>query len=1047
MIKDFSEPSAKYRIKPFWFWNGEITKEIIDYQIEEMSEKGIGGVFICPRQGQSVAYLSKKWFELVDYACEKAKKEGMEAWLYDEYPYPSGMSGGEVLLAHPEAEHKILTHYTFDEEGPVNKQYELPFAKVLYAKAFPVSKDGRIEYDKGIDISDEAGNLQTTQIYQTTGLTKYNRKRFFSAEPHRVFEINLAEGRWKIIVYMEEKLGDFKYFGGFFDPCNKEAVKTFLNTTHEKYYKNVGKNFGNYIKGFFSDEVGLLSPIPWSGEVIDFFEKKNGYSILEHLAAMHDSEYPNAWKIRYDLYRTIHELFVESYHKQVADWCGSKNLYYATEVPSMRMTTQRYSTIVGGDTCHEKLGQSLEWIYDQYIHHYRANAKAVSSLQRQLERDYAMIESFHSVGWSMTLQDAKWMVDRLAASGINLYNFHAFYMTINGITKHDAPPSHFLQNPHWKHYKQLADYVARLSAMVTNTEAIIKVAVLDPVASLWTCISQPFSQFQYSGESQEEKELCDSIRDDWAYICKSLLFEQIDYDHLDTEILAESVIKNGEICIGKGRYSVLIIPPNVCIEHFAVDKIKEFVKQGGKLLSLGRLPDKVIDEDNNPLETWSSFFVDESNDNVKHIEMPDGVRNTNNSEWIGWCRERADLPINIQMSAEAKKNVVSTLRYEADGNYVLFVANQGKEVIDMTLYGNKDNAGKNMIIGKYDIATGEKYDNCMESQIRLLPYESMLLSIAFDKDSCDKYHMSGEEVFKIEIDMNKQLPLTLHGNNIYRLPYWEMSLDRVNWKRVEVKTFVEQCVENNLLTGDNIEFLDSFGVPRKMNIQYPLKAYYRQNFTVDVIPQNIHLLMDKGAVSGNYTMLINGKKVKSANWKKQFVNDHENILLDIGEWINQGVNSIECEIDIEKSENGIRDPLYLYGDFGVYFDENRQARIGAMPTDVTYNSSYIEGIPYYSGEYSLTTTVELNENQILEMDKFKNGVVSLSLGKELYFGFEVIVNGQSLGTRIYAPYIWKCNNKVWKKGKNQVEIKVTNTLSNMMDGTFFDYDKHAVVEI
>ena len=97
-VKEFQTPPASYRIKPFWFWNGEMTKEEIRYQIKEMAEKGLGGMFICARQGMTVPYLSEEWFELVKYACKEAENQGLEAWLYDEYPYPSGMSGGEVLL-------------------------------------------------------------------------------------------------------------------------------------------------------------------------------------------------------------------------------------------------------------------------------------------------------------------------------------------------------------------------------------------------------------------------------------------------------------------------------------------------------------------------------------------------------------------------------------------------------------------------------------------------------------------------------------------------------------------------------------------------------------------------------------------------------------------------------------------------------------------------------------------------------------------------------------------------------------------------------------
>lgn len=49
--EEFQNPPVEYRIKPFWFWNGDITKEEISHQIKEMADKGLGGMFICARQG------------------------------------------------------------------------------------------------------------------------------------------------------------------------------------------------------------------------------------------------------------------------------------------------------------------------------------------------------------------------------------------------------------------------------------------------------------------------------------------------------------------------------------------------------------------------------------------------------------------------------------------------------------------------------------------------------------------------------------------------------------------------------------------------------------------------------------------------------------------------------------------------------------------------------------------------------------------------------------------------------------------------------------
>jgi len=217
-IKEFENPDVSCRVKPFWFWNGDITEAGIEKQIKEMYEKGIGGFYLCARQGQTVPYLSEKWFSLVKYACERAKAYGLEAWLYDEYPYPSGMGGGEVLKRHPEAEHKILCHEQFEVLGGTEISRKFENGEILYAKAFPVNAGGAEIWENGLDLLERFGILQPDEIYQITGLTMYNNKRFFSANPQSVLTTVLPEGNWRVEVYYQKPMGDFKFYGGYFDP-------------------------------------------------------------------------------------------------------------------------------------------------------------------------------------------------------------------------------------------------------------------------------------------------------------------------------------------------------------------------------------------------------------------------------------------------------------------------------------------------------------------------------------------------------------------------------------------------------------------------------------------------------------------------------------------------------------------------------------------------------------------------------------------------------------------------------------------------------------
>ncbi|MDO4327953.1 MAG: glycosyl hydrolase [Lachnospiraceae bacterium] len=1066
---EFKNPPAAYRIKPFWFWNGQITREEIRHQIQEMADKGLGGMFICARQGMTLPYLSKEWFDMTVYACDLAREYGLEAWLYDEYPYPSGMSGGEVLLEHPEAEHTVLHHKSFLAEGETEIEADLGWSRVLLAKAFPVKafagepaetllgpasdavpagegegglpSVGTVDWEHGLDIRDQIGNLQMEKIYQKTGLTRYNNKRFFSYGPRKLLRTVLPAGTWKVEIYTEGVMGDFKYYGGFFDPCNEKAVQTFLATTHERYRKALGEQFGVSVHGMFSDEVGLLSPIPWSRLLPEKFKERKGYDLLSCLPALHNPEIKDACRIRYDLYDTAHELFRESYHHQVSQWCRSNQLSYATEVPSMRQGTQKYSDIIGGDTAHEKLGKPLEWIYDEYMKNYRSNAKSVSSLARQLGRKYAMIESFHSLGWTMTLQDAKWMIDRLGSSGINLYNFHAFYYTIQDITKHDAPPSQFLQNPYWKHYRKLADYVGRMGVMVTNTEADISIAVLDPAAALWTKLGNPFHGFPYRGESEQERQECSRIRDTWVHICKTILFAQMDYDHLDAELLAEASVAGGKIRIGRAEYSAVILPPCHCMEAAARKKLEEFVSQGGRLMGVELLPFEAIDEEESPAAAWKALFDAPS----AYFLEGEGWE----QELIALCREYGNEKISRRVSSGQEKDVITCVRKDEEGSWYLFAANQGKAPVTVQARIQDEEGTWSWMAEEWSLEEGSvkpvpMKERCME--IHLGAFESQWIRI-WKIERCSMERVvpveesgAGERIERIVIPFDGPKAVSLEGKNICRFGTVKMSLDGENWKPVETETFVEQCQETEILEGRNLEFTGDFGTPRRIRIDYPLTCYYQTEFTAEYLAEDTWILMDQETVAGDFRLWINDKPVLEDRWKPVFVNDQNNREAWIGDLIKPGKNQIRFQVTVHKDEEGIRDPFFLRGSFGVIPAAGCPV-LTQMPCETEISHRWMKGFPFYSGTICLEDQAELPAVSGPEFE------LELGLDHPVYDCMEVLVNGHSLGVKAYTPYRWRCRKEWVREGRNQVEVRITNTLANMLDGTYFDYDTHQLMKI
>ena len=109
VLKGLQAHSEEYQSVPFWSWNDRLDKDILAQQIDWMKEQGIGGFFMHARGGLRTPYLSEEWMQCADTCVEKAKQQGMQAWMYDENGWPSGFAGGKLL----EEEENRDAHITY----------------------------------------------------------------------------------------------------------------------------------------------------------------------------------------------------------------------------------------------------------------------------------------------------------------------------------------------------------------------------------------------------------------------------------------------------------------------------------------------------------------------------------------------------------------------------------------------------------------------------------------------------------------------------------------------------------------------------------------------------------------------------------------------------------------------------------------------------------------------------------------------------------------------------------------------------------------------
>ena len=1095
LIDKFQDPPAENRPRPFWFFNGDMEREEVRRQVLEMKKQGLGGFFLCARQGLRVPYLSSDWFELARYTVGLARENGLEVWLYDEYPYPSGMSGGEVTIRHPEAKQKILELRYIDLEEGAALNESLGEGSLLLARAWPLSGEEPC-WEKGEDIAAHCGILQNQEIYQVTegGVSyRHNLKRYFTYGPSKELRWKPSAGRRKVLLAFTRELEDFKYYKTFLDPANEKAVQCFIDTTYEPYRAALGGDFGKTVKGMFGDETGFLGRWPWSPELPEYFQKKYGVSLVENLAALVDSSWPASRRVRYRYFQCVHELLRDRYHKPLSEWCEKNGISYVTEVPSVRMSNQMYSHVPGGDPCHDKLGFPFGRVVDRDFHYPRQNPKVISAMARQFNRRDSLIESFHSMGWTTTLQDVKWQIDRQTVMGVSLHNFHAYYYTVNGITKHDAPPSHFIQNPYWEYYKTFADYCGRSSRFITETEASISVAILHPAIVWCGELRNPFAHFNYVGRDQAEDELGRRLVDDYKYICKTMFFNQIDYEDLDPEVMAMGRIENGAILVGRARYTTLVVPPITFIEKYAFDLVRRFIEGGGKVIFAGVTPWDSVDEGFDPIAAFQAagfgllprdaYFgpagqsrVEKKSERVALLAAPGGLAASGAGEELAkLLRDFAPVNAEVLVPEELREGIIAHRREKGDVRFVMLASQDGAAAetkilfrdcpLDAAFYELDLETGLvSGVSAKHEGDANSVGEGCRLVDAPLSPWSARIFAMAGPGQtvsaalsSVQAFTRPPEKTLRLKLDLDRQLPFSIGvakqvgGLNVYRLEELTVSIGKGAAFKSKPNTFIEHLKKSGSLTAEHIKFGDGFGIPQRLSMNYPQQAAYHFEFTIErelfaakaagAAPLKFRLLRDRMGIMGGHTMVINRRELPADAWKPFRVYDQNNIAADITPFLRAGPNTLDVYVTATEDWHGLSDPMYLLGNFGV-FCRGGKFIIGKAPLRAFPSAKAVEGYPFYSGKFFFG-----GELQAENPGKYERFTVELPEKHRIYECVELSVNDHDLGLRGFSPYVWQGPASLLRQGANPVKLTIANTLGNMFEGCYYDYEEHKTVFI
>jgi len=981
IYKDFLKVKNYYRPVNFWGWNDEINGEMIKTQVSSFKSAGIGGFFIHSREGLKTEYLSEEWMKNVNIAIKKAKNSGLKCWLYDEDNFPSGYAGGKI---------PALGDKYWQEALICN----ISRRKQQFSDLFSV-------YSMEKEIETESG-LNSNPII--TDATSYVYKKISYSD----IEKEILNGKDIIYLYIRKARPGCKIFNNYcyVDILDKSVVDAFIESTHEKYYDEFGIEFGKTIRGIFTDEPSILyypefpeNSLPWTRDLNDIFLEKNGYKLEENLIYLYFN-IKGYERIRFDYWKLVSELFLNNYTKNIHNWCKDHNILFT-----------------GHFMYEENLVRQVEWT-GSVMPHYEymdipaidklfktidnpVTIKQVSSVANQLGKERVGSEVFGASGQSLSFEDMKWIADWQAALGINMLIPHISLYSLYGKRKRDYPPNIFFQQPWWDYVKYIFDYLSRLSYILSIGKYDAKVLVINPISSIWVSYS-PL-----------DKKTSEEISNYFDFLIKELLENQICFDIGDEEILLKhSKIKENKLIVGKSAYDTVIIPASINIYENTLTTIREFLENGGNLISIKPLPymvngiiDKKVEEileKGKVLDLYGKLnignYFKKFDDNL--IELL-----------------KANIESNISITDSSGNNIdnIYLNQRSGEGFKIFFLANISRSKrydVNIRIMGEGNIEIWDLFNGKRaqpEIASDSDGGEILFS-LNFTPVTSFLIvqyrsnlkgwPARGNKKNKFKKNLSifNRDKIKKEIYLKNDWLFKKDKPNILLLDFCDLKIgNKIRFKNIQLCKALWK-----VLNSEDEEFSLFF-------------KFYVENSKI--LENDIYLAIEE---MKEKKIKINGKEAKLYKNTEYFL-DPKIEKYKIGKYLRIGLNKIEVS---SRSYPGIDfDRCYLLGDFLVYSERNNNYfRLEEIKPLIRKTTLLENGFPFYCGKFSFIKNFEIPvgmRNKVIV--NCSNIISTIS---------NVYINDKPAG-RFYEKNFEHDITHFIKGKKNELRIEICTSLFNI----------------
>jgi len=963
----------------FWFLNHDLDDDELRWQMNQMKEQGFRGVMIHPRDGLEIAYLSEGWFAKVKLIVDYCRDIDLQAWLYDEDPFPSGDAGGRIIMEHPELRPRVLHMHRMNTMGG-KVRFDFEAGRLLRVLAY-LRDSSSLGYDSEapLDLTAYAGTVRKQWQPSLVQFNSYyapyedyggGHWRTTAEKPSYRVDYVLPEGDWMIVAFVDRAV-EF-----YVDVLNPQTTKLFMQKTHQQYLDRFESQFGGIIPGMFTDEPQLMGHHPWTGGFPAYFQSLHGYDILEVLPHLFLTMNERTAQIRRDYRSALSRLFIDVYISPIAGWCKKHGIASIGHIspeedpigqtykaPYLLSILKRFD-IPGTDLITDLMGSNQFPL----LH---IGPKLASSAAHLQGKTIAVAEAYGANSWSLTLADMTRKADWLMVLGINELITHGQYYSIDGKRKHEAPPSLFYPSGLWSFYRSWSNYVAERSGKLKEGTHVCSILLYYPQSSFDAWLPDQFNR-------------AERFREYLGKLVHILLSNQWDFDWVDEESLLEMQIEDNQWTSGTERYSLLLLPESELIG----ESLKAYCREAGDRGAL----------------VWHVGTAVAKESDVAEVPLPqllDLLDETLSRNYL--LREKDNKPVREVYMLERKIGDIHRL-------FIVNARDQWRELNaslnGVSGYGCIHLPPQGSILLDWNPGNGAVERNEEEADILALGY---LLN------------QGGQTVD--ELELTNDWSYSAEEDNVFSLTQF----------------FAWQTDSTDPING--ITFQTPLDVQRESHcFEGPVRLFSRFFTSGSLSP--LKLVSERSAWNGECEVYVNGKRVTEFSPTRKFdiFNVEADISPFIEDEQEDRVSLNWLELRFPKG-GSLLEPLRLYGQFLVQFP-NKDRGIGLLVLEAPHAMKTLGrgkgfhelGYPHYTGLVSYVKEIELPD-EWFEQEIARGRVYLYS--ECVKDAATLLINNHRMSDIVKDPFIWDISRLI-HRGVNRVEIRVGNHPGALFEGTSND---------